>query len=127
MLANWIVDNEGGFICNGGKFADFAYAYQEEPYVVFDLPRSNEDFAPYKAIECCKNGILFSSKYHSCMKRFRPSKVIVMANFLPSYDKLSMDRWEVYELTNSHRGIDITLVSIPCENLDFSDNFVIDM
>ena len=46
--------------------ANFAFAYNNEPYVVFDLARVNDDkFINWGTIECMKNGCIFSGKYES--------------------------------------------------------------
>lgn len=95
VLADYLIDYKKAFFCDGGKLADIAYAYQNQEYVVFDLPRTSEDFTPYKAMECFKNGRLFSPKYTSCLKRFKPCKVIVFANYPPDRSKLSDDRWSI--------------------------------
>lgn len=95
VLTDWLIDEKNAFFCEGGQYKDIAYAYQNQEYVVFDLPRTNEDFVPYKAIESLKNGRMFSSKYTSCMKRFKPAKVIIFANFPPNEAKLSKDRWSI--------------------------------
>lgn len=101
VLTNWLIDGTvGAFFCNGGKIGDIAYAYQNEPVVVFDLPRSSEEFTPYRAMECLKDGRFFSPKYQSCRKRFKPAKVVVFANFRPVRSKMSDNRWVIYDLTD---------------------------
>ena len=100
VLTNWFIDNKNAFMCNGGKLNDIAYAYDNQKIVIFDLPRCIEDFTPYRAMECFKDGRLFSAKYQSCIKRFIPPAVIVFANFEPVYEKLSVDRWDVLDLSD---------------------------
>lgn len=98
VLTDWLIDNKQAICFDGGKMCDIAYAYQNEETVVFDLPRMSQDFCPYKAMECFKNGRMFSPKYTSCMKRFKPAQVIVFANYLPDTTKLSKDRWDIIDL-----------------------------
>lgn len=100
FLTNYIIDKFDAFFCNGGKLADIAYAYDHQEYCVFDLPRSQGDFLPYKCMECFKDGRIFSSKYMSCMKRFDPCKVIVFSNDPPDTSKVSLDRWNILEICN---------------------------
>lgn len=90
-------------IFNNGKFSDIAYALPENPQIIiFDLPRTLEERVNYTAIEACKNGLIFSGKYESSMKRFNKPHVIVMANFEPDYNALSKDRWDVIFLSQEN-------------------------
>lgn len=98
ILSNWLMDNHGAFFCNGGKIADISLAYQNQEIAVFDLPREIAEFTPYRAMECLKDGRFFSPKYQSCVKRFNPCKVVVFCNFLPDRTKMSLDRWQIYDL-----------------------------
>lgn len=101
ILADYLIDNYNAFFCEGGAYKDIAYAYDGQEYAVFDLPRTSEEFSDgiFKAIESLKNGRLFSSKYASVMKRFKPVKVIVMANYYPNLTKLSSDRWDIEDIS----------------------------
>lgn len=103
VLANYLIDNKSALLVDSGKVADVAYAYNNEEVIIFDLPRctldaDGKDWTPYRIMEMFKNGRIFSPKYQSCMKRFKPCKVIVLANFLPDVSKLSLDRWDVKDL-----------------------------
>ncbi|KAK3106199.1 hypothetical protein FSP39_014912 [Pinctada imbricata] len=69
--------------CTNTQTAHFAYAYQEEPMVVFDYVRDDAEHINYALLEQLKNGMLFSSKYQSRVKRFKPVKVCCFANFDP--------------------------------------------
>ncbi len=109
----WIVDHEGGkgktylskhliasrsaIRFTNGKCKDIAYAYNAEDIVIFDLSRSTEGFINYGIMEDLKNGMLFSTKYESSMKVFKPPKIIVMTNFYPNEQKFSKDRWDIIE------------------------------
>lgn len=95
FLANWLEIWRGAFVVSGGKFADIAYAYAFEDYVVFDFSRSQEDKFPYKLLEDFKNKRVFSPKYESCSKRALVCKLVVFANWAPIRKELSPDRWDV--------------------------------
>lgn len=86
------------YIITGGKHADIFYAYNHEPFVFFDWPRSAEDTFPYGVVEAFKNGYFLSTKYESVPVKFQPPIVIIFANFEPDLAKLSQDRWEIINL-----------------------------
>lgn len=110
----WIYDKKGGkgkswfsnlllqekdcFYSNGGKANDLLYAYAGEPIVLFDYARDYETYVGYGPMEQMKNGIFFSSKYSSQMKRFKVPHVIVFANFMIDKNKLSADRIHVIDV-----------------------------
>ncbi len=62
---------------------------------VFHFTRTVEGYVSYQAIEEVKDGIFYSSKYESEMVVFNPPFIMILANFPPELDKLSMDRWKV--------------------------------
>ncbi len=95
VLAKYLVGLHNAFYVGNGKSADISYAYQNQEIVVFDFTRSLEDYVNYQIIESFKNGMLFSPKYNSLTKIFKPCKVLVLSNFEPNLSKLSKDRWEV--------------------------------
>lgn len=86
------------YIVTGGKQADIYYAYQYEPVVIFDWPREAEERVPYGVIEAFKNGYFLSTKYECVPKRFQVPHVIIFANFQPDKSKLSLDRWNEYNI-----------------------------
>lgn len=113
----WIVDKEGNkgksflsfylkhqynaFRITGKvKSTDFAYAYNEEPIVIFDLARDSENYVNYDLMEEIKNGSLWSPKYESAVKTFHHISVIVLvfSNYEPNYSKVSYDRWKMFHL-----------------------------
>ncbi len=98
FLGQWLEAIKGAYVCQLGKKADLAYAYNYERIVVFDLTRSDKEFINYSTIESFKNGRIFSSKYESKMKKFNPCKVVIFSNFEPDYEKLSRDRYDVYRI-----------------------------
>ena len=113
----WIVDKEGNkgksflsfylkhqynaFRITGKvKSTDFAYAYNEEPIVIFDLARDSENYVNYDLMEEIKNGSLWSPKYESAVKTFQHTNIIVLvfSNYEPNYSKVSYDRWKMFHL-----------------------------
>lgn len=98
-LANYLEVMRGAFLIQNAKRNDIAHAYNYEKIVVFDLTRSDKEFVNYSTIEQFKNGRIFSGKYESKMKRFIPAKVLVLANYQPDKDKLSLDRWDIVDLS----------------------------
>ena len=63
--------------------------------VVYDYPRTSENYISYQALEEVKNGIFFSGKYESGMCVYNSPHVICFANFPPRIHAPSADRdWE---------------------------------
>lgn len=98
FLALHLVDQCGAFYCNGGKHADITFAYQGERIAIFDYVRDAKEYVGYGVIEQIKNGVLFSPKYESGIKRFAVPHVLVVSNFQPEREKMSSDRWCVINL-----------------------------
>lgn len=94
-LSKYLIVTRNGFRCCNGKNADIAYAYHCEPYFIMDLSRSMEEHVNYDIIEQVKNGMIFSPKYESKTKIFKPPKILILANFMPDQTKLSQDRWQI--------------------------------
>lgn len=68
--------------------------------VVFDLPRNNGNKISYDALESIKNGVIVNTKYETGEKLFCKPHVFVFANVPPEEEKLSLDRWCIYEIVN---------------------------
>lgn len=98
-LANHLISNNGFLVFGNAKTADVALAWNGEN-VIFDYSRSQQDCINYGVIEDIKNGRIFSGKYQSCTKLYARPKVLVFANFLPDFGKMSMDRWNVNTVEN---------------------------
>lgn len=103
-LAEYMAAMDGAFIVQGGSIRDIAFAYMNEPVVIFDLTRAKQECVPYNVMECFKNGRLFSTKYESKSKVFCPAKVLVCSNWEPDRTQLSEDRWDVINF-NPYNGI----------------------
>lgn len=84
-------------ILTPGKKVDMAYEYDTTTKILFmDAPRSKQsEFIQYDFLEDIKNGRIFSSKYESRMKYFKPPHVVVMMNEQPDMKKLSEDRYDI--------------------------------
>ncbi|AHF54685.1 replicase [Turkey associated porprismacovirus 1] len=68
------------------------------PYVIIDIPRSWKwSDQLYCAIESIKDGLIYDTRYHARMINIRGVKVLVLTNTLPKLDKLSRDRWCIFE------------------------------
>lgn len=76
---------------------------KELEIILFDIPRTNQNKLSYQALENAKNGIFFSPKYESGMCVYDPPHVVVFANALPDFDKLSEDRWIVKEIDSNSK------------------------
>lgn len=72
--------------------------------LLVDLTRSCEDHAIYDALEAIKDGIITSTKYMGKTVDFDSPHVVVFANFLPEYDKLSHDRWIIWNISRDDVG-----------------------
>ena len=83
------------------KSCDIKHAYNGQRIVFFDLTRSQQEHFNDEAMETIKNGIMFSPKYDSAMKIFDHPHVVIMANWMPDTSKLSCDRWDVRQISNT--------------------------
>ncbi len=102
-FAKWAVVNMDAQVIQNGKSTDIAHAYQYKNIVILDLAKCKEGRVNYGIMENIKNGMMFSPKYDSHTKYFKPPHLVVMANWWPEYDKMSMDRWMIYEIHNGER------------------------
>lgn len=122
-LIHWFVDYKGGcgkttflrncFITrddiayfNNGKKSDIAYGiktcknFNNLNNIVFNLTRTTEHSINYEAIEMLKDGIIFSGKYESSTLVFNYCNIIILSNFEPNVQSMSLDRWKIYEIIN---------------------------
>lgn len=66
-----------------------------------DIARSEVDQLNYATLEKLKDGYWLDGKYEGeKVYRPEPANVVVLSNEMPIVDKLSKDRWEIYELKN---------------------------
>jgi hypothetical protein len=115
----WILDEKGAagksrlttFLCCemnaievSGRSQDIAYAYQSQPIVVFDIARPTKieqvnDL--FEAAEKLKDGRLFSTKYMSKTKSFKPPHVVFFSNSHPPAGVWSADRLQLIQISSS--------------------------
>lgn len=89
-----------------GKSADIKYQIKQyvdkwdtgPEIIIYDIPRTAENYVNYGALEEVKNGLFASNKYESDMIIINPPHFLCFANFEPSYDKVSLDRWKIHNL-----------------------------
>lgn len=145
----WVYDKIGGvgksmlarYLCVGepDKYAlaknctsmkDFATVYKNALQrgwtgycMLFDLTRSVQDYdgGLYSCIEAALDGVVTATKYDSDTFFGVPSKVVVLANFLPKLQRLSLDRWLVYEAKDGTLNIKS---AIPEEESDDENIFL---
>lgn len=103
-LCDYLIATRGAVFFENAKSRDIAHAYNGEPVVVFDLARCSEGKVNYGAIESLKNGRIFSSKYDSKSKYFKPPHVVCLANWPPDRAALSQDRWHIVDLNDQPTG-----------------------
>lgn len=103
-LADHLIANHGYYAFSNGKNADIACAWNGEN-VVFDYSRCQESHINYGIIEDIKNGRVFSPKYQSALKIFKPPRVYVFSNFMPDTTKMSEDRWSIYSISPDYKLI----------------------
>ena len=104
-LAKHIKLNYSGVKILGGKSSDIAHAVGPGTKIcIFNLTRDDEAFVSYKSLEMLKDGLFFSGKYESTDKVMDPPHVVIMANFPPKTEKMSMDRWDIREITLPQSG-----------------------
>jgi len=94
-----------------GRIQDWAYIYDGEPYVIFDLARAQEKGVPLEVprfIEYLTNGSITSTKYESKVKTFKPAKCIIFSNTRCDITTLSADRWIHVDWTNHGQGSQVS-------------------
>ncbi|QBF29185.1 satellite replication initiator protein [Sophora yellow stunt alphasatellite 3] len=84
----------------GGKTQDMTYMLMKKPdtNVVLDIPRCNSEYLNYQFMELIKNRTIYSYKYEPIGAIIKNKiHVIVLANVLPDYTKISQDRIKIIE------------------------------
>lgn len=98
-LARHMRDFHNAFYCVGGKSMDITYSYNFQRIVIFDYVRDSQEYVNYGVMEMLKNGMVQSNKYESVLKRCNVPHIFVFANFMPNMSKMSMDRWDITDLS----------------------------
>lgn len=108
-FCKWIYRNYPNVIVTGGKSADMKNSvieYQKTndilpEIVLINIPRSfNSDYLSYPGIESVKDMFFYSGKYEGGMVDGNEPHVFVFANEYPDYDKMSPDRWIIFDTTD---------------------------
>lgn len=81
-------------IMRPGKHADMAYSLPLICRVLFlDCTRKQAEYMPYTFMEECKDGLVHSTKYECCTKKYPNMHLIVLMNQDPDENALSCDRY----------------------------------
>lgn len=109
VLCKYLVHMYQSIICTGGRYEDIACMLamevkndrdlNEKFSFIMNIPRDVKNVS-YKGLESVKDGLITSSKYESSTLVFNSPHVIVFSNSEPDYEKLSSDRWKVYNIEN---------------------------
>lgn len=103
-LCRWLYEQGKGFYvpptCKSEQaiIQFVASGYKGEQIIVIDIPRSTRWHSGlYVALEQIKDGLVFDTRYHSTTRDIHGAKVLVLTNSMPKVDKLSYDRWRLYD------------------------------
>lgn len=105
FLATYIYLHYPTIICQGKsgdvvhQIAKYIEEEKKNPQVlIYDIPRTNEQYVSYALMERIKNGLVFDGKYETARLLLPPIHVIVFANFPPDQTKMSEDRWFTFKI-----------------------------
>ena len=71
--------------------------------IVYPIPRSfNSDYLSYESIENIKDMLFYSGKFEGGMVCGNCPHVVIFANEPPNVNKMSEDRWKVFEIHDDH-------------------------
>ncbi|AXQ66535.1 MAG: putative viral replication protein [Cressdnaviricota sp.] len=100
-LVRYLVIKHNALLVSGkGADIKFLISQQKQPpdIIIYDIPRTAENYINYTALEEIKNGVFCSSKYESKMCVINPPHIFCFANFEPLYESVSLDRWNVVNI-----------------------------
>lgn len=110
----------------GGKSKDLFHAaikIRNLETVIFDFPRSKEQYVCYEAIEQFKDGLFCSTKYNSATINLgRKLNVVVLSNWEPNTAMLSIDRWDIRRFDSDSKLIKDPVKSYKRKNSFMDDN-----
>lgn len=90
--------------------------------MILDLPRSAENHSRiYTFIEEIKDGVVTAQKYSGGTRVFPKPHLIVFANWLPQFFRLSLDRWECYLVETDKKTDDKILVKYKITKKDLKN------
>lgn len=100
-LCKYLVVHHNALVLSG-KATDMFHSIASNPkkrsLILIDAPRQSFDYINYGAIECIKNGLIFSGKYEGAQLVFNCPHVIVFANQPPRMEAVSLDRWHIVRI-----------------------------
>lgn len=74
--------------------------------LIIDLTRRSTEFKSlYDSIEAIKNGFLCSTKYETDFLEMSDSHIVIFSNKMPQLEKISSDRWKIYEIVDNDTSI----------------------
>lgn len=93
---------------NIADIMQFCMSFKPYKAYVVDLPRGMKkdklgEF--YAGLECVKNGYFYDIRYDGKRRRQSRPHVIVFTNTLPSFDLMTPDRWDVFQLNPSDKTL----------------------
>lgn len=105
FLCKYIALNYDVIICDGKKDNVFnqvknMFDEKKQPAIILlDVPRTSLEYINYGVIEQLKNGLIYSGKYEGGICAFPIPHVICFANCSPDLNSMSLDRWNIVNLS----------------------------
>lgn len=116
-LAKTIFNHVERTLIINGKSADIAsrvILFGAPRVVLMNLSRGTDSkYVAYAALEAIKDGLVCSGKYEGGQLSFAPPWVVVFANAPPNFQAMSMDRWEVLEVSTDEYSFMTEQIFIP--------------
>lgn len=94
-FCTWMHTIHGALILRSTDAKDATFQYNDHPYVIFDIPRTEE--VNYATIEMFTDELISSNKYESCSKVCLAT-IAVLANYPPDLNTMSSDRWNIVRI-----------------------------
>lgn len=107
FLAKYLACKEGTIISSGkatdvfNQLNSAIEAGTMPKIVILDVPRVVADYVSYQALEKLKDGCIYSGKYEGGVCIFPDVHVIAFSNQKPNLEKMSKDRWKLYEIKDN--------------------------
>lgn len=107
IAANLYLSDRAHYVSAIGSVADFNNNISNaiksgwsQDLLIIDMPRTvKENLSIYTVTESLKNGIISCTKYDSKTVKLKEGvKIIILANWWPKLDTMSMDRWKLYRI-----------------------------
>ncbi len=108
QLVRYLIVHNGAILVSG-RSGDIKYQIKQyfdkhgtgPDIVIYDIPRTARNYINYCAIEEVKNGCFASNKYESDMVVINPPHFLCFANFEPTFENMSQDRWNIVDLNET--------------------------